>query len=174
MTSRVLYDRASHLDFLWSRDWKGVEKFWSQVMTSPAFMLPVLEGDEIYGVTNLELIGDCAKNDLHLLHARGKRQTYSLRIGYVGTLYQVIIYFSRYVICYLSYDRVTKVRVEEGLALQLLRMISEMLYSVLLRAQEELIRFLFHLMITLFNLCLLCRECPQYLKLYLFTRQVLD
>ena len=85
----VMNKRNSHYEFMKNRKWRKVEQFWSDIVRNSATLLPFIEGDENFGVTNLKELnkagerGEFASKDIRY----SNRRTFAIRIGYVGTLY---------------------------------------------------------------------------------------
>ena len=82
-------ERMSHNDFLWSRDWSLVSKFWADIIRHSSNDMPFVMGDSEFGVTDLNevnaagLRGEFTSTNLRF----SSRLTFALRIGYVGSLY---------------------------------------------------------------------------------------
>ena len=81
--------RMSHYDFLKDRRWQIVEQFWSDTVKESLSLQPFIEGDERFGVTNLDDINHAGMRGEFLSKDQRycNKRTFAVRIGYVGTMY---------------------------------------------------------------------------------------
>ena len=83
-------DKTSHLSFFRNRDWKRVEKFWTNMVNKQqsegpqSSSLPdFVRGDDLYGLANLHSLhtagmrGEFFSSDYRYSH----RQTFAIRLG---------------------------------------------------------------------------------------------
>jgi hypothetical protein len=81
--------RMSHSEFFRNRNWQNVQQFWIDTVRDSTNLMPFVEGDNSFGVTDLKPInragmrGEFNSKDLRYQ----RKKNFALRIGYVGTLY---------------------------------------------------------------------------------------
>ena len=81
--------RMSHYNFFNNRKWGMVEQFWSDTVKDSSSLQTFIEGDDRFGVTNLEEINRAGLRGEFLSKDQrySSRRTFAVRIGYVGTMY---------------------------------------------------------------------------------------
>ena len=84
-------ERNSHSDFFASREWNAIDKFWGRHMVAD-FLPPFITESAFpaYGVTNLDAIHETGLAQFSSSDARFRRKTFAIRIGYLGSKYEVI------------------------------------------------------------------------------------
>lgn len=87
---RLPPDPISYVDFVRSRDWSSVNKYWSNIILQDSSLSDFVKGSPQFGITDLSQLhnagmrGEFASKD----NRYSKRFTFALRIGYDGSKYK--------------------------------------------------------------------------------------